>query len=54
MLSMSITTMVLKGLNFSCPTNTKIDACMRIEKKGFRNSSKIKSINKYWCWYQGL
>ena len=33
MLSMSITTIVLKRLNFSCPTNRKIDASMRKEKK---------------------
>ena len=41
MLSISITAVVLKRLNFSCPTNKKIDACMRQEKV-FQNSSKIK------------
>ena len=39
MLSMSITTMVLKRLDFSCPLNMKIDACMRKGKK-FQNSRK--------------
>ena len=40
-LSISIATMVLKRLKFSCPTNRKIDACMRKGKK-FQNSGKIK------------
>ena len=40
MLSMSITIMVLKRLKFRCPTNNRIDACMRKGKK-FQNSSKI-------------
>ena len=43
-LSISITTMVLKRLNFSCPTNRKIDACMGKEKK-FQNSGQ-NQINK--------
>ena len=31
-LSINITTMVLKRLKFSCPTNRKTDACIRKEK----------------------
>ena len=35
--------MVLKRLKFTCPTNRKIDACMRKEKQ-FQNSSKINKL----------
>ena len=40
MLSISIATMVLKRLKFSCPINRKTDACMRKEKKRFRIAAK--------------
>ena len=50
MLQLCITIMVLKWLKFSHPTNKKINACMRKEKK-FQNSGKIK---KYWYHYQSL
>ena len=38
MLSVGITAMVLRRLNFSCPTSRKIDACVRKEKK----------VSEYW------